>query len=241
MGKIRRLRVGGENFSYDSELPAGEGNIWMRQDLQPNKQIQKIYSDYAVTINGKKIKLTSAISPAEGFHLYNLINRNKFTQILEIGTANGLSSLYITQALADTAGGKLTSIDPFQSTQWMSAGMINVIEAGLSMYHELIEKKSYEALPELLKQGKSYDMIFIDGMHLFDYTLVDFFYSTLLCKKGGVIVVDDVRHKAPNKVIRYIDANYSFMRRLTLIPTDTVATYLKIGDDTREWNFHEQF
>ena len=47
--------------------------------------------------------------------------------------------------------------------------------------HMLIEKKSYEAMPELLKKGEeNYDFIFIDGWHTFDYTLVDFFYSDKL-------------------------------------------------------------
>jgi predicted O-methyltransferase YrrM len=243
MGKIKRLKVGGEPFSYSTELPlSNEKIIWNRLDLQPNKKIQEIYKEGIIKIGNEKIKLTSAISPAEGFHLYDIIIRNKFSNILEIGFANGLSSLYMAQALSNNKKGKLTSIDPFQDTQWRNSGKTNIKDSGFEKIHTLIQKKSYEALPELLKDGhESYDLIFIDGMHLFDYTLIDVFYSILLCKVGGVIIIDDILHKAPAKVIKYIDTNYECLKRILPIPVKTVATYVKISDDSRQWDFHNNF
>ena len=50
-----------------------------------------------------------------------------------------------------------------------------VENAGLGKYHTIIEDKSYNAMPELLKEAGTYDFIFIDGWHTFDYTLIDFF------------------------------------------------------------------
>lgn len=244
MGKTRKLKCGGEQFVYSPELPiSDEKIIWNRIDLQPNKQIQKIYKDGSVIIGKEKIKLTSAISPAEGFHLYDLIMRNNYSNILEVGLANGLSSLYILQALKDNGtNGNLTSIDPFQSTQWKSAGISNIKNAELDQNHKLIEKKSFVALPELLAESDTkYDLIFIDGMHLFDYTLIDMFYSILLCKIGGVIVIDDILHKAPAKVVKFIDNNYKFMRRMQPLPVKTVATYLKTDDDSRNWDHFSGF
>lgn len=237
MGKTRRLKVGGEQFVYTTELPSSnEKIIWNRIDLQPNLRIQEIYKAGYVEIGKEKIKLTSAISPAEGFHLFDLITRNKYADVLEIGMANGLSSLYMAQA-----ANHLTSIDPFQSTQWNNVGILNLKKAKLDNKHTLIEKKSYVALPELLHRNKKFDMIFIDGMHLFDYTLVDVFYAILLCRVGGVIVIDDILHKAPAKVIKYIDANYKCLRRILPLPVKTVATYLKIAEDDRKWDFHQPF
>jgi predicted O-methyltransferase YrrM len=238
MTRTRRLRFGGNNISYSPQLPASnEKIIWNRLDLQPNEQIRKIYKNGTIEIDGEEVKLTSAISPAEGFHLYDLIKRNKYKNILEIGMANGLSALYITQALHENGGNKLISIDPFQSTQWKSAGVQNLQNANLDKYHELIEKKDYIALPELLAQNKEFDLIFIDGMHLFDYTLIDVFYSILLCRIGGIIVIDDILHKAPTKVIKFIDVNYNkFLRRILPIPVKTVATYVKTDEDYRKWD-----
>jgi predicted O-methyltransferase YrrM len=243
MVKKRRLKIKGGQFVYSAELPPSEEKeIWKRLDLQPNKRIREIYKDGYVNIGDEKIKLTSAISPAEGFHLYDLIKNNKYKNILEVGMANGLSGMYMLQALADNGGeGKLTSLDPFQTTQWKSSGLHNVKEAGLADRHVLIQKKSYDAMPELLAKGKKYDMIFIDGMHLFDYTLVDMFYAILLCDKGGAIVIDDILHKAPAKVVRYIDTNYKFLRRVLPSPVKTMATYVKNNDDSRAWDFHQSF
>ena len=50
---------------------------------------------------------------------------------------------------------------------------------------------SYIALPKLLEKYKYnyFDFIFIDGFHTFDYTLVDFFFSNLLLKINGIIVI----------------------------------------------------
>ncbi len=114
-------------------------------------------------------------------------------------------------------------------------------KAGLTQYHEWIGKKSYEALPELLKDNEgAFDLIFIDGMHLFDYTLVDFFYSFLLTKKEGYIVIDDARHPGVKDCIRYIDTNYSkFVQKLSEAG-ETMTIYKKIAEDTREWNFHKK-
>ncbi len=241
MPYVKKIRIGGQSIEYDRELPKGSGNIWERVNLQPNKRIREIYKEGYIELDGKKIKLTSAISPAEGYHLYNLIARNKFKRILEVGMANGMSSLYMLQALKDTSSnGCLTSIDPFQRTQWKGVGLRNVEAAGLKKQHQLIEKKSYEALPALLSE-EQFDMIFIDGMHTFDYTLVDLFYAILLCKIGGVIVIDDIKHPGPAKVVKYIETNYSHLKRLTDIPADTVGSYVKIREDGRSWDFHRPF
>lgn len=238
---LKRISVGGSPLIYSKELPKGTGSIWERVDLQPNERIRAIYKDGYVKIGSEKIKLTSAISPAEGFHLYDLITRNKFSKALEIGMANGMSGMYITQGLKDAKSKDplLVSLDPFQTTQWKNVGVKNMQLAGLSKFHKLIEKKSYEAMPALL--GEQFDLIFIDGMHTFDYTLVDVFYAILLCRIGGVIVIDDIKHPGPAKVVKYIDSNYSCLKRLKDIPVETVGTYVKIREDSRAWDFHENF
>ena len=75
-----------------------------------------------------------------------------------------------------TAGYKMLSVDPNQSTQWSSIGVRNIERAGFARLHTLVEKCDYVALPELLEEGRRFDFAFIDGMHLFDYTLLDFFF-----------------------------------------------------------------
>jgi len=83
-------------------------------------------------------------------------------------------------------------------------------------------------------------MIFIDGWHTFDYTLLDLFYSFLLLKKNGYIVIDDALHPGVNKVVKYVQDNYKFLKK-TNTDVRTVAVYQKISEDTRAWNFHKDF
>lgn len=105
-----------------------------------------------------------------------------------------------------------------------------------------METFSYLAMPELLAKGERFDMVLVDGMHLFDFTLVDFFYADLLTRRGGVIVLDDIRHRGVAPVLDYVKGNYKHLR---FVPStgcrDTMATFVKADDDARSWNFHVGF
>ena len=155
--------------------------------------------------------------------------------------AYGISSMYMLLGLKKLKKDdiKLDSIDPFQETQWNNFGIKLVKKIKMEKYHQLYEDKSYIVLPKLLEKKNEYDLIFIDGWHTFDYTLLDFFYANLLLKKGGIIVIDDAYHQGVNKCLRYLDSNYKNYKRIKSPPT--VGAYEKIGDDEREWSFHTNF
>jgi predicted O-methyltransferase YrrM len=53
-----------------------------------------------VTTDGKVKKLTSAVSPVEGKHLYDVVRMNGFTRTMEVGMANGLSAMFLAQVCA---------------------------------------------------------------------------------------------------------------------------------------------
>lgn len=188
-------------------------------------------------------KISSAINAKEGNYIYELIKKKKFMKCLEVGMAQGVSSMFITLSLKKTHDNKnvplLISIDPFQSTQWNNYGVRLMKNVETEHLHKLIEKKSYIALPELLMDKYVFDFVFIDGWHTFDYTLVDFFYADKLLKIGGYITIDDALHKGVNKAIKYIESNYrSYIRKKSPI---TVATFKKIKEDDREWFYHKNF
>ena len=185
--------------------------------------------------------INSSIKPAEGNFLYNLIHEHKLKRCLEVGMAYGISSMYILLGLKKLKKDdiKLDSIDPFQETQWNNFGVKLIKKIKMEKYHKLYEDKSYIVLPKLLEKKNEYDLIFIDGWHTFDYTLLDFFYANLLLRKGGIIVIDDAYHQGVNKCLRYLDSNYKNYKRIKSPPT--VGAYEKIGDDEREWSFHTNF
>jgi len=136
------------------------------------------------------------------------------------------------------------SIDPFQSTQWDNTGRRQLQEAGLSALSRVIEEPSYLAMPALLREGGGgdYDLVLVDGMHLFDYTLVDIFYADLLTRVGGVILLDDIRHRGVAPVLDYLKTNYAHWRLGgSTLCTHTMATLVKLAPDTRAWSYHTPF
>lgn len=232
-----------------AEHPPSQESKWQRKDLQVNDVLQEIYgSETVVDGQGEKHKFKDGVDPFEGKMLYDLVNDNEMKLTLEVGCAMGTSALYITQALAENGkGGKHIAIDPNQSTQYKSIGSTSVERAGLSGQFELMEEPSYLALPKLLERQRrgelgKFDLIFIDGWHTFDYTLVDFFYADLLLAKHGILLLDDIRHPGVARVLSYVKRNYRHYDYVRRTPCDhTMATFVKLGEDNRAWNFHKDF
>ena len=205
---------------------------------------KNIYENLKITsasiISGNTVK--SAIKPLEGNFIFNTIIKNNFKNCLEVGMAYGISAMYILLALKKVnkdSQYKLDSIDPFQTTQWKSFGLNLIKDIKLNNNHNLYEDKSYIMLPKLLEKKEVYDLIFIDGWHTFDYTLLDFFYADLLLKVGGIIIIDDAMHQGVGKCLRYLDSNYKHYKRIQ--SPNTVGAYQKISDDKRDWDYHTNF
>lgn len=144
--------------------------------------------------------------------------------------------------MKDNGGGEVLSIDPFQSSQWGNTAVTQCRRAGLGDIVHVVEEKSLLALPRLLAEGRRFEFVFIDGMHLFDYTLVDFFYADQLLDVGGVVCVDDARHVAVGCCIEYLKSNYIHFRfEETTLTSKTLATFVKVAPDGRGWDFHKDF
>jgi predicted O-methyltransferase YrrM len=143
----------------------------------------------------------------EGDFLYSMVRSLRPTRTLEVGMANGLSSLFIAQALRDNGTGTHTAIDPFQNSDWHGAGMALVKQAGLADLVELVELPSHQALPDLERAGVRAEFAFVDGSHLFDYVLTDFLCVDRLLVDGGLIAFDDSDWPAVTQVIRYVVTN----------------------------------
>jgi predicted O-methyltransferase YrrM len=212
-------------FKYNNKIPIN----YIKAMIQYFKKI---------IIKDKLIKISSNINTKEGEQISNIINKYNYKKCLEIGMAFGISAFYILQ----NKFVNLISIDPYQKSQWDSNGINLLKEVNFIQRHKLYQDKSYVILPKLLKKYKNnyFDFIFIDGFHTFDYTLIDFFYSNLLLKINGIIIIDDALHNGVNKCIKYIETNYSsFYKKLESIPTS--AIFQKINEDKREWNYHKNF
>jgi predicted O-methyltransferase YrrM len=192
--------------------------------------IDEIRQSKQVTdVHGAKRELTSEISEEEGGYLEELIKEHNCVHTAEVGCAYGLSSLHICRALSEGSGKRHFIIDPFQRTcegepsAWGGIGLLNVERAGYKDLVEFIEKPAHIGLGLLEERNIKLDLIFIDGWHTFDHTLVEFFMADKILKQGGIIVFDDLGYPSIRKVIQYILSNrleYSLLENQGTSPYD---------------------
>ena len=154
----------------------------------------------AVGSDGRPVALHSAIPRSFGAALTRIVRDNGARTVIEIGMAFGASSLAILAGLPDD--GRLISIDPFQD-DYGRAGRLLVERSTRAAAHTLIEAPDYLALPRLLEQGVVADLVYIDGMHTFDYVALDAFYAGKLLKVGGIMAFNDCGFRSIHKFLRY--------------------------------------
>ena len=168
-----------------------------------------------------------------------IVRELELTRTLETGMAYGLSTLAICSVHEERGKGDHIAIDPYQSTDWGGIGRLNLKRAGLSGRAEVIEARSDEALPRLRDEGVRIDFALIDGLHLFDATLVDFFHADRMLDVGGVVVFHDTWMPAVAQAVAFVAANRAYER---LEAGDAAMTALrKQADDDRAWDFHRDF
>jgi predicted O-methyltransferase YrrM len=161
------------------------------------------------------------------------------TRTLETGMAYGLSTLAICGVHEARGDGSHVAIDPYQSTDWRGIGVLNLERAGLSARARVIEARSDEALPRLRGEGLRIDFALIDGLHLFDAALVDFYLIDQLMDVGGVVVFHDTWMPAVAQAVAYVQANRAYE---PVEAGDAAMSALrKQADDDRAWDFHRDF
>lgn len=188
----------------------------------------------------QKTNEIAGIDEASQQILKDYIKKYNCKKILEVGMADGMSSIAILQALKGE--GTLTSIDPYQSTFWSNNGVKNIKHLNLQKNHTLIEKFDYIALPELLSKGEKYDLIFIDGSHIFDHVIHNNFYCDMLLKVGGILINDDMWMPSIKSAFNYIKNNYTHLEVIDNTPQRFTPIFKKTKDrEYLGWDFHVSF
>ena len=182
---------------------------WLREDLVVNATLRDIFtSERCLDRRGAAHKFIDGVDPIEGKHLYNCVRENGLARTLEVGCAMGTSALYFCQAFADGRGGAHVAIDPNQDTQYKSIARANVGARGLAAHFRVLREPSDLAMPRLLARGARFDLVFVDGWHTFDFTLLDMFYAERLLVPNGLLLLDDIQHKGVQKTLKYVRTNY---------------------------------
>ncbi len=123
--------------------------------------------------------------------LYNILEKSKVKNILEIGVAYG-ASLMIWEKL----GGFIVGID--NDIQSKAYGMLTHLIEARKMKIKLILGNSED--PEIIKKAKDYfldrtvDFLFIDGEHSYEVVKQDYLNYGPMVKSGGIIAFHDTIH-----------------------------------------------
>ena len=149
--------------------------------------------------------------------LYRQIAATRATQAVEVGMALGISTLCLCDALCRNTALEaeqrphLVVMDPFQHGNiWHGVGLAQIRSAGFDDVVQFHERTSQAVLPELAAKDFRIQFAFIDGSHMFDEVLIDFFYLDQILEIGGVIVFDDVGLQPVNAVVRFVLANRDY-------------------------------
>ncbi len=129
------------------------------------------------------------ITPETGRFLYQLVRHGGAREVLEIGTSNGYSTLWLAAALAGQ-GGRVTTLDCNPAK--LELARANFDRAGLA---GVIDARSADAAACLREAADStYDLIFLDA----DRSQYQAYWPDLFrtLRAGGLIVVDNATSHA---------------------------------------------
>lgn len=117
--------------------------------------------------------------------LFDICQKEKPKNILEIGTAVGYSALLMLEGAKDAF---ITTIE--KDNERAQQAMTNFEKNGVKERVNLIVGDAGEVLPQLEDEGKEFDLIFLDGPKG-QYLRYLPHLKNLLCK-GGLLVADNV-------------------------------------------------
>ena len=116
-----------------------------------------------------------------------LIKSADSKNVLEIGTSNGYSAIWLALALKET-GGHLTTIEYWEKRQ--SIARENFKICGVENIITPIIGSAFDVMDEMIKRDEKFDFIFMDANKA-EY-LGYFEYADKMLEKGGIIAADNV-------------------------------------------------
>jgi len=126
------------------------------------------------------------VSPPHGKLLHLLARLRKASQILEIGTLGGYSTIWMARALAP--GGRIVTLE--KEPRHAEVARANFEKARVSALVDLRLGIALETLPKLAAEGAAFDMVFIDADKENNASYLD--WALRMSRAETLIVVDNV-------------------------------------------------
>lgn len=149
-------------------------------------------------------------------------------RVLEIGTLFAYSTLHLAEATSKVVGGGTVDTIDYRlpKRKWATGEeVVNIHEAALKFtneagYDDVIKfhsGRSDALMPEMVDDGRKFDLIFIDGSHSKYVVALDVINSINLLEDGGLIFMDDIgeniatkNNGGPNEVVLSLLASGQF-------------------------------
>ena len=156
----------------------------------------KFYKSYKKDF--EEFKFNSDWFSGAAYHLNNLFLEfdlyNKSTNILEIGSFEGRSTLFFLKKFKNS---KIYCVDPWisydQNAQYKFENIENQFDKNISIYKDRVIKfkMSSDQFFDQKLNNEIYDIIYVDGDHHFKSVYKDLINSFEVLKVNGLMIIDD--------------------------------------------------
>jgi predicted O-methyltransferase YrrM len=144
----------------------------------------------------KRVNGVHGMTSSQAEVITDVIIKNRFQNILELGFNHGVSTCYMAGALDELGGGKITTIDLLRARDANPNVEQLLDDLGLNQYANVFyEPTSYIwRLMRMLEEDSlpRFDFCYIDGAHNWYTDGFAFFLVDRLLKPGGLIIFDDL-------------------------------------------------
>jgi predicted O-methyltransferase YrrM len=150
-----------------------------------------------------------AVTMAEGEALRDCVIQEGASRTIEIGLGYGVSALFMCEGLVVSGrpDARHVVLDPNQESRFANCGLQLLDEAGVGHMVEHRSENSLVALATLLREGRRFDLAFVDGNHRFDGVFVDLVYLGRLLRPAAVVFLDDYQVPAIAKAVSFFASN----------------------------------
>jgi predicted O-methyltransferase YrrM len=124
-----------------------------------------------------------SVNPVFGLLLYRVVSKNKPHTIIELGTAFGVSTMYLSAANPDA---RVITVEANPQLAKIASIAFETFNYGNI---KVLNKTFEDSLPELRPLISAGTLVFIDGNHAFEATMNYFSFFS----EAGILVFDDIR------------------------------------------------